>query len=247
MFDREVPMPRDHKEKIDRRLLHERVLERLREAIMNGELKPGEFIRQQHIAEQFGVSQMPVREALKKLVAEGLVEDIRYRGVRVVQYTLKDIADLFALRSFLEGRTANAAASLITKAELEQLSTLGNEMESAVASGEIATYRQFNRQFHETIYRASKSYFLIQILDKLWSSYPTMLPGNFPQTVDNPIPFREERDQTEHRAIVAAMAKRDPEAAERLMNAHIQNAGKELVATLSGAEPEGGGSEPNLD
>jgi len=175
---------------------------------------------------------MPVREALKELVAEGLLEDIPYRGVRVIQYAVEDIADLFAMRSFLEGRTAHTAASLISKSELEFLASLVDKMKSAVASGEIVTYRQLNRQFHETIYRASKSYFLIQILDRLWSTYPTMLPGNFPQTANNPIPVREERDDSEHRLIVAALEKHDPETAEKLMSEHIQNAGKELTVRL---------------
>jgi DNA-binding GntR family transcriptional regulator len=217
---------------IDRRLLHERILERLRAAILNGELSPGEFIRQQRIAEQFGVSQMPVREALKALVAEGLVEDIPYRGVRVVQYTLKDIADLFALRSFLEGRTANAAASLISDTDLEHLSDLENEMRSSMASDEISLYRELNRQFHQTIYRSSKSYFLIQTLDKLWSSYPTMLPGNFPQTAAQSIPGGNQRDIDEHHAIVEALKMHEPGTAERLMCEHIQKAGEELYTTL---------------
>lgn len=217
---------------IDRRQLHERVLERLRAEILNGELKPGEFIRQQRIAEQYGVSQMPVREALKKLTAEALVEEIPYRGVRVIQYSLNDITDLFALRSFLEGRTANTAAALITEAELNHLSTLVEEMKSTAAAQQLADYRSLNRQFHQTIYRASKSYFLIQTLDKLWSTYPTMLPGNFPQTTAQPIPARDERDINEHNAIVAALMKRDGDTADRLMSDHIQYAGKELITTL---------------
>jgi DNA-binding GntR family transcriptional regulator len=229
-------MVMDQDKIIDRRLLHELVLERLRAAILNGELCPGEFIRQQRIAEQFGVSQMPVREALKALVAEGLVEDIPYRGVRVVQYSLKDIADLFALRSFLEGRTASAAALLISEADLEHLSDLENKMRSSMALDEIASYRELNRQFHQTIYRSSKSYFLIQTLDKLWSSYPTMLPGNFPQTATQIIPGGSERDIDEHQAIFKALKMREPDLAERLMCEHIQKAGEELYTTLKDHE-----------
>ena len=224
----------NQEEPIDRRQLRERVLERLRADILNGELKPGEFIRQQRIAELYGVSQMPVREALKKLTAEALVEEIPYRGVRVIQYSLKDIADLFALRSFLEGRTANAAAALITEADLDNLSTLVKEMKSTAAAKQLADYRARNRQFHQTIYRASQSYFLIQTLDKLWETYPTMLPGNFPQATAQPTSARNNRDLEEHNAIVAALRKRDGDTADRLMHDHIQNAGKELITTLEG-------------
>lgn len=223
---------KEKNEMIDRRQLHKKVLERLRQEILNGELRPGEFIRLQQIAEQFGVSQMPVREALKELESEALVEQIPYRGVRVVQYRLEDLADLFALRSFLEGRTTNTATSIITNVELDHLSILVDEMKSAVATEQVVEYRELNQQFHQTIYRASKSIYLIQALDKLWSTYPTMLHGNFPHSATDTISDRDERDVNEHRAIVVAIQKRDSETAECLMFEHIQKAGKELIATL---------------
>jgi DNA-binding GntR family transcriptional regulator len=214
---------------IDHRQLRERVLERLRDEILNGELRPGEFVRQLHIAERYGVSQMPVREALKELAAEGLVENIPYRGVRVVQYSIDDIDDLFALRSFLEGRTAKAASSRITEEEVDGLVVLAEKMKVAIASKQEAVYRSINRQFHQTIYRISKSYFLIQILDKLWSTYPTMLPGNLSQTVTRPVASRNERDNEEHFAIIEALKKHDFTTVEILMKEHIKNAGNELV------------------
>ena len=220
------------KGEITHQQLHERVLERLRTAILNGELRPGEFIRQQRVAEQYGVSQMPVREALRELAAEGLVENIPYRGVRVVQYAVADIEDLFALRSFMEGRTATAAADRISQLDLERLKVLVSEIHSAVASDRFADYRSLNRQFHQVVYRASQSQYLIQVLDKLWTSYPAMLPGNFPQARLDSIPNSDERDISEHQAIVAALERRDGEAAGRIMSEHIQHAGRELVNTL---------------
>jgi DNA-binding GntR family transcriptional regulator len=226
--------------------LREQVMEYIRGAILNGELRAGEFIRQQHISEQLGVSQTPVREALKQLAAEGLVENIPYRGVCVIEYNLKDLTDLFALRSFMEGRTAYAATALITSTELENLSRLVDEMVSAMHSGQTAAYRELNRAFHQTIYHASRSAFLIQILDKLWSTYPSMLPGNFPQAVGDSIPERNERDIQEHLAIIAALQKRQAETAERLMGEHIQNAGQELVNALDERRvQEGEGSVPS--
>jgi DNA-binding GntR family transcriptional regulator len=225
----EVMMDEVSNNQIDRRQLRERVLDRLRALILNGELRPGEFIRQQHIAKLFGVSQMPVREALKELAAEGLVENIPYRGVRVVQYSFDDIDDLFALRSFLEGRTAKAGASRITEEEVDCLVALAEKMKVAIASKQEAVYRSINRQFHQTIYRISGSYFLIQTLDKLWSTYPTMLPGNLSQTIIQPITSGNERDNEEHFAIIEALKKHDSEKVENLMKDHIQNAGNELI------------------
>ncbi|MGD8599184.1 MAG: GntR family transcriptional regulator, partial [Anaerolineae bacterium] len=80
------------------RQLHQLVTEHLRTAILDGDLQPGEWLRQQRIADELGVSQMPVREALKALAAEGVVEYIPYRGARVVEFSSEDVADLYAQR-----------------------------------------------------------------------------------------------------------------------------------------------------
>jgi DNA-binding GntR family transcriptional regulator len=119
IFDIEAAMLSDQNKVIDRRQLHERVLEYLRAAIMNGELRPGEFIRQQRIAEQLGVSQMPVRQALKQLAAESLVENIPYRGFSSEQYSINSRMIFFPFRPFWEGRAATTASSGITDEEVE--------------------------------------------------------------------------------------------------------------------------------
>jgi DNA-binding GntR family transcriptional regulator len=224
-------MDEENNIQIDRRQLRERVLDRLRALILNGELHPGEFIRQQHIAEQFGVSQMPVREALKELAAEGLVENIPYRGVRVIQYSLNDINDLFALRSFLEGCTAKEAAHLISDEEVDHLFQLTEKMKAAIGSKQETIYRILNSQFHQTIYRASRSSFFIQTLDRLWSTYPTIL-GNFLSSTNQSIPTSDDKDNEEHYAIVGALRNHDAETTEKLMQEHIQFAGSELIQAL---------------
>ena len=90
------------------RQLRNLVADRLRTAILNGEIKPGEWLRQEKLAAEYNVSQMPIREALKELSAEGLVEHVPYRGVRVIEFSADDIEDLYASRSFLEGKAARA-------------------------------------------------------------------------------------------------------------------------------------------
>lgn len=87
---------------VDHRQLHEMVAERLRSAILDGDLKPGTWLRQERIAKELGVSSMPVREALNQLAAEGVVQHIPYRGARVTQFSPDDVADLYAKRSHLE-------------------------------------------------------------------------------------------------------------------------------------------------
>jgi len=104
------------------------VADRLRADIHEGRIQPGEWLRQERIAQEYGVSQMPVREAFKELVAEGILEQYPYRGVRVVQISVADVEDLYATRSFLEGRAARVAALNITDEELQELKNIHDQL-----------------------------------------------------------------------------------------------------------------------
>ena len=172
------------------RQLHEKVSARLRQAILDGEFKPGEWIRQKNVADELGVSQIPVREALKELVAEGYVEHIPYRGVRVVKYTVEDVADIYAQRACLESRAAREAARKITPEELLELDEMLTFMEEHEAPEHIKVYREYNRTFHETIYRLSQREYLVRTLDQMWNTFPTMLINNFSLTFEKPIDSR---------------------------------------------------------
>lgn len=219
-------------EAVQHQQLHEIVAERLREAILTGELKPGEFIRQNHIAEEYGVSQIPVREALKDLVAESLLEHIPYRGVRVVKYSIDDLEDIFALRSFLEGRAAASTAENISEETLDRLIKLTEEMKSNFTAKNLTAYRELNKQFHERIYLSSQRVYLIQNLDKLWSSFPTLIQGNFPQSGNSLYRDLDRRDYQDHLDIIKAFKNRDPIAVEKAIKKHIDYAGKDLVKNL---------------
>lgn len=212
--------------------LRQVVTERLRTAILEGQLKPGEWLRQERLAQQYGVSHMPVREALKDLAAEGLVEHVPYRGVRVVAFTPADVADLYAHRSLLEGMTARAAASSITPDEIAELRTLQTQMKQHLAPEHLTTYRALNHRFHQVIFTASRRAYLIRTLNQMWNALPTMLWSNFVDTETHSLPGRDRSDPAEHDAIIAALAQADPDAAEQAMRQHIEEAGQQLVALL---------------
>ena len=209
------------------------VAERLRAAILDGELKAGEWLRQERLAQEYGVSQMPVREALKELAAEGLVEHVPYRGVRVVAFAPHDVEDLYAHRAFLEGRAAHAAATVINAGELAELKRLHGAMLSHMASEQIVEYRTLNRQFHQLIVASSRRPYLIRSLAQIWASFPSMLWSNFASTALNPLPERDARDPQEHSAIIDALERRDAQAAERAARLHIDGAGELLSSALA--------------
>jgi DNA-binding GntR family transcriptional regulator len=214
------------------RQLHRIVTERLRQAILNGDFAPGEWLRQKRLADELGVSQMPVREALRELAADGLVEHIPYRGVRVIAFSAQDVADLYAHRSFLEGRAARVAAGKITAAELEELRDLQAQMEASMAPVNLAEYRRLNRRFHTAIYTASRRSYLARTLYQLWSAFPMMLLGSFAETVEQALPRRDRCDVEEHRALIAALERGDGEAAECAIRQHIDAACREFVSAL---------------
>jgi DNA-binding GntR family transcriptional regulator len=212
--------------------LQDVVSERLRRAIVNGEYRPGEWLRQKRIADELGVSQMPVREALKELAADGLIEHVPYRGMRVIRFSAEDVADLYANRSCLEGIAARAAAESISPEELEELRTLRSQMQAGMDPAQITEYRRFNRRFHQIVYRASRHDYLVRTLNQLWDAFPMMLLSNFPQTAARALPRRDDKDLVEHEAILAALENGDGESAERLMRQHIEGARDELLAAI---------------
>lgn len=208
------------------------VAERIRASILSGDYQPGRWLRQQHLADDLGVSQIPVREALKELTVEGLVEHIPYRGARVLAIQAEDVEDLYAQRIFLEGRAAKIAAEKISPSELDHLRQLHEEMGHHQSPEQITQYRRLNRRFHQLIYTASRRQYLIRVLNQLWATYPTMLWGNFAQTAVSPLPARDATDQQEHAAILHALAAHDAVAAEALMQNHIAAVAEALLATL---------------
>lgn len=208
------------------------IAERIRAEILEGQLKPGEWLRQERLALEHGVSQMPVREALKRLASEGLVEHVPYRGVRVVEFSASDVEDLYACRSFIEGMAARFAAENISDEELDELRALATRMAECETPKDLHEYRELNRRFHGVIFTASRRSYLVRTLAQLWLAFPTMLWSNVPRVATASVPERDEPDVAEHAAIIEALAAHDPAAAERAVRTHIEAAGTSLLGAL---------------
>lgn len=205
--------------------------DQLRSAISEGRLRPGEWLRQERLARELGVSHMPVREALKQLAAEGIVEYLPYRGMRVVEFTPDDIADIYAVRAMLEGRAAHAAANLLSPQQLAELATLVEAMAASMAPEQLALNRAHNRRFHELIYKASGRTYLTRALDQMWTWFPTMFLDTYAATAHTPVIGRDSDDE-EHRAVLDALVAKDGALAEQLLAEHVRRAGQQLVSML---------------
>ncbi|MBV9492978.1 MAG: GntR family transcriptional regulator [Acidobacteria bacterium] len=208
------------------------IADAVRADVLEGRIQPGEWLRQERIAREQGTSQMPVREALKRLVAEGILEHVPYCGVRALQFTVEDVEDLYACRVFVEGMSARYAAAAITDEEVRELEKLHQRMIVCAMPGELPAYRELNRQFHSLIFTASRRSYLIRTLGQLWSAFPTMLWSNIPRAATDSARERDDADSIEHEAIIRALAAHDADGAEEAVRHHIEAAGSALLAVM---------------
>ncbi len=217
---------------IEHRQLRDVVVERIRSQIMQGQLRPGEWLRQERLAVELRTSYTPVREALKQLEAEGLVEHVPYRGVRVVQFSPQDVLDIYGMRSALEGQAAAGAAERLTGEQLARLRSIHEQMLAHTGPEHLQLVRDLNQQFHQLIIEASGRTYLIRVLGMIWTWSPAMLWGQFVNpTVESDSEY-EADDNAEHGQILDALEAHDAQGAERLMRQHIERACQALAEHL---------------
>ncbi|MBL8481683.1 MAG: GntR family transcriptional regulator, partial [Rhodocyclaceae bacterium] len=152
---------------IRHRALYQEVAERLRVRILNQEFPPGGWIDEQAIAAQYGISRTPLREALKVLASEGLVDLKPRRGCYVAEVSDHDISDIFAVLALLEGRAAADAARALRADELRMLEKLHERLERCAASEDIDGFFEVNQQFHHRIQEIAGNRWLTQMIDDL--------------------------------------------------------------------------------
>ena len=191
-----------------------RVRDLLEEAILEGELKPGERLRAEALAQRFGTSRTPIREALLQLEGQGLVEVEPNRGAVVKAFDREDLLDLYRVRALLEPAAAALAARRIEFREWHRLQMLCDIAETAPVEDQIA----YNQQFHQIIAEASRSPRL-QTAMRATSGIPRAFRQRF---------WQSDAQRAEsllcHRRITGALRTRDPELAEAAMRMHILGA-----------------------
>ncbi|MGA8460742.1 MAG: GntR family transcriptional regulator [Streptosporangiaceae bacterium] len=184
----------------------------IRELIITGELTAGQQLRQRDLAQRFGVSQTPVREAMRRLESEGLVIGDTHRGFTVVTPDDGPVEENFQIRAALESLGAALAAHKIDEAGLAELERL-NERMRALADGD-PRYAELNREFHFTLYQYSRSPLLMSLMRLLWAS----LHGG-------PRVLRTHTESArQHEAILEALRAGDADAASALTHQHIMGA-----------------------
>ncbi len=197
------------------RALYQEVAELLRQRIFKRELEPGSWIDEMKLAEEYGISRTPLREALKVLAAEGLVTMKVRRGAYVTEVSETDLADVYHLLSLLESDAAGVVAERATDAQLKELQALHKELEAA--AGNRDKFFAVNERFHMRLLQIAGNRWRDQMVADLrkvmkLNRHNSLLKSG-----------RIQESLQEHRSVMEALAKRDAKAAVKRMQEHFRN------------------------
>lgn len=211
---------------IQRQTIASMTVEALRERILRGDYPDGEPLRQDALADELGVSRIPVREALRQLEAEGLVTFNPHRGAVVSSLSLAEIAELFELRADIECDLLQRAIPQMSPEQLERANDVLDEFQDALDKGESARWGPLNWHFHAALYAPANRKVTMGVLQKLHQHSDRYF------RMQVLLAHGGERANEEHREIIAAVRKQDVKTAMQLMRAHILGAGCSLLALL---------------
>jgi DNA-binding GntR family transcriptional regulator len=199
------------------RALYQEVAELLRQRIFKRDLAPGSWIDEMKLAEEYGISRTPLREALKVLAAEGLVTMKVRRGAYVTEVSESDLADVYHLLALLESDAAGVVAEQATDAQLKELQALHKDLEAAAAVGNRDKFFAVNERFHMRLLQIAGNRWRDQMVADLrkvmkLNRHHSLLKSG-----------RLEESLQEHRAVMEALAKRDAKATVKRMQEHFRN------------------------
>jgi DNA-binding GntR family transcriptional regulator len=215
-------------ELLQKRPLKEDIFDVLHEKIISGVYKPGDWLRQDDIATQLGVSMTPVREGLDLLVSAGLAERVPYRGVRVREMSTRDVVEAYGLRLILEAAIAQEAARNISNDQLAVLENMLEEMKKHETLKDMPAERKLSREFHTLISEASRNELLIKLYAIVANAFPDWLL--YEALFRNPDLLADSTANTlkEHISVVEALKQRDGLKAARKSIEHVMESGKWL-------------------
>jgi DNA-binding GntR family transcriptional regulator len=202
---------------VGRANLHDELVERLRELIVEGALEPGARVPERQLCERFAVSRTPLREALKVLASEGLLELLPHRGARVTRLTAADLDEMFPVMGALEALAGELACARITETELAEVRALHYQMVLHATRGELPEYFRLNQRIHEAIMAAARNPTLARLYRGLAGR---VRRARYLANMSKP---RWDQAVAEHEAILAALEKRDGVALGRVLEAHLRN------------------------
>lgn len=205
---------------IKRKTLHSETVDHLRDMIVSGELGPGQKIPEKELCARFDISRTPLREALKALAAEGMIELLPQRGARVVTISDEELQELFPIIASIESLACELACDLITDAQLADITTMHEEMLVAYRESRRLDYSRLNRAIHFAIFEAAGNASLLTLYKNL-----ELRIRNIRHTVRQ-MPSDWEEAVTDHEKILKALTARDRTRLAKVMRQHVMNTAK---------------------
>lgn len=226
----------DHLVPVEHFTLYEQVYEKLRLAIMEGAFAAGETLTIRSLAQRLGTSVMPVREALRRLSTEGALTMLPNRSIRVPPLDVARIAEVYALRSLLEGEAAALAAATITDEELARVKHHHRDFIAGVKAGSASKILRAGQDLHFTIYEAARSPTMLAFIGMLWLQTGPWLAEPLRRTFSKrTVQTFAEAIGARHGEIIDALQARDAQRAARAVRAEMRDLAEHLRATIGEA------------
>lgn len=213
--------------------LRDVVFNTLREAILRGDLKPGERLMELQLAAKLGVSRTPIREAIRMLEQEGLAVTVPRRGAEVARMTLKDMEDVLEIREALDELAVQLACKKISSEQLEQLRKVKEDFELNTRSNDVKKIAESDVKFHDIIYEATDNPKLVSMLSNLREQAYRYRVEYLKDTNSYPILIRE------HEAILEGLQSRDCQKAAKAMQEHVENQAAAVKAVIEQQDEAG--------
>ncbi|RNB83382.1 GntR family transcriptional regulator [Brevibacillus fluminis] len=204
----------------------DKVYEFLKEKILTGHYKPGDRLVIREVSRQLGVSDIPVREAIKKLASEGLLELKSHSGARIAPLNIGNLEEIFMIRVELETLATRLAVHAATAEELDLLESYVQSMDDSIEKDDIPAYTATNRQFHQLLYRTSHSPILIEMIENLF------MRSENSKMIFHHDPARLRISNAEHHALVDALRQKDEETAVSVIRTQKENGFKIVINAL---------------
>ena len=211
--------------------LREKILETIRDAISSGALKPGEKVAEPELAERFGISRTPIREAFRQLESEGYLTVIPRKGAVVVSFSSKEIEEFYAIKSILEGYAAHQACRNLTEKEIDRLASINEKLRHLAEAGDIKHFFKIHDDFHELFRKAADNAKLDEMIEGLLSKFQRLRYASLSK------PGRMRISVQEHLKIIEAFRARNAELAEQLVRKNAEFGGRVLMEGSDTSSP----------
>ena len=203
--------------------LREKILENIRDSIVSGSLKAGSRVSEPELAERYGISRTPVREAFRQLEPEGYLTVIPRRGAVVSQFTPKDVEEFYAIKSIMEGYAAHRACENFTEKDLDRLQGINDKLAELARAGDIKNFFKVHNSFHELFIKAADNEKLRELIGGLVTKFQRL------RFTSLSLPGRMEVSVQEHEKIIDAFRKKDANLAETLVRKNAEYGGQVLM------------------